>query len=731
MDEELIETPALAVVEVVDLTPEEMDEMEKEMIEEKRRKEELRASLANSVETKFQERARRRSTKESQWIRSSDLYYGKLSIDGTSHYQETPFQSTNKTRRPDINIVRAKCNVAVSQSVTTLFGTSNKNWDLDPAPNNNDPTMRERAEAMEAEVLAQQDKSKYVFEARKAIWDRVILGTGVMKGPVNTGEVVRSYEKMQDSSVWLPSVSVDYSPKVCRVNPWFFYPDETVDDVANLQDVIELHPMSALDLKKYIKHEGFEADAIREILEEHPKNYYEQNWNNFTTLIGNNPYIYDNKYMVLEYHGPITRKQLDELSVDTCTYEAINDEYYGEVWVCQGKVIRIALENIEASYRVPYFAAPWERDSSSVFGYGVPLMMEDAQRVVNESWHMILDNSSMSSGPQVAMQKGLIEPASGKFELGPGQMWYLTDPQATVDQAIQFFNVPNVTQNIVPILNMAMQFGEEESMIPLISAGLQSPDMADTATGSAMMMQASTTLLDFMSEEWNDLITLPTIEGYVAWNMQYNEKQEIKGNFVVDVRTSTEYKNKQVYMREMEKLSVEAAQNPELAKWINMDALTKARLASMTIPHKEIVKSEQQVAEEQAAMQPQPDIAMLELQLEERKQTLLEAELQFKMQQEQQREAWEHDERMAAAQARLVESEARVAVSQNEKEIEILKLAQRDQENSQAILSKMQMNRENNQTKTFQIAMQEARKQQETDTYRDEVSLAAKTGKGV
>lgn len=729
MEDELIETP-VAVVEV-ELSEEEMERLEREAAEEERQREEMRASLANSIESKFQERAQRRTIKEGQWVRATDLYYGNLTIDGIAQNRETPFQNVNASRRPDINIVRAKCNVAVSQSVTTLFGTGQKNWDLDPALNDNSPDKRARAEAMDAEVQTQLEKSKYSFESRKALWDRVILGTGVMKGPVNTGEVVRSYEKLEDSSVWVPSVSVDYSPKLCRVNPWFFYPDETVDDPAHLQNTIELHPMSALDLKKYTKHEGFDSDAIKEILEEHPKDYYQQNWKNFTSLVSSNPYIYDNKYMVLEYHGPITRKQLDELSADVCTYESINDEYYGEVWVCQGKIIRIALENIEASYRVPYFMAPWERDTSSVFGYGVPLMMEDAQRVVNESWHMILDNSSMSSGPQVALQKNLIEPASGKFELGPGQMWYLTDPQATVDQAIQFFNVPNVTQNIVPILNMAMQFGEEESMIPLLSAGLQSPEMADTATGGAMMMQASTTLLDFMSEEWNDLVTLPAVQGFIAWNMQYNENPDIKGNFIVDVHTSTEYKNKQVFMRELEKLSVETANNPALAEWINMDALTKVRLSGMTIPAKEILRTTQEVEQARSQQQPAPDPELIKLQLEDRKITLEEAQLQFEMQQQQQREQWEHEEKMAAVQARLVESQARVAVSQNEKEIEILKLAQRDEQNQREILAQLQVTRENNQTKSFLTGLEETRKQQETQAYQEEVSLAAKTGKGV
>lgn len=719
MDEEL-------EVVVIEPTPEELEEAQ----EAERIREELHDTLANSIESKFQERANRRAIKEGQWIRANDLYYGSLVVDGVSSFKETPFQTLNNSRRPDINIVRAKCNVAISQTITTLFGTG-KNWDIRPLETSIDPEDIARAEAMEATILTQHNKGGFEFESRKAIWDRVVLGTGVMKGPVNTGELVRSYEQLEGTSIWQPSLSVDYAPKVCRVNPWFFYPDETVDDIDCIQDAIELHPMSALDLKKYMKHEGFDADAIKEVLSAKPADYYQQNWKNFTSLVASNPYIYEDKYMVLEYHGPITRKQLDELSTDICTYDAINDEYYGEVWVCQGQIIRIALENIEASYSIPYHVSPWEQDTSSVFGYGVPLMMEDAQRVVNESWHMILDNSSLSSGPQVALQKHMIEPASGKFELAPGQIWYLTDPQANVQDAVQFFTVPNVTASIVPILNMAMQFGEEESMIPLISAGLQSPEMQETATGSAMMLQASTTLLDHMSEEWNSRITMPVIQGYVAWNMQYNEDPNIKANFTIDVRTSTEYKNKQVYLRELEKLSVESANNPELKRWLNSDALTRVRLSGMGIPDREIVKSAEQVAEEDANQQPEPNPELMKLQLDERRVTLEEAQLQFEMQQQQQREQWEHEEKMAAAQARLVEAQARVTVSQNEKDIELIKLAQKDSAHSREITARMKMNQENNQTKAFLTGLEETRKNKEADTYDREVDLANNIGHGV
>lgn len=718
--------------DIDELSEEELEAKAEEEAEKLRRKEEMLETLANSIMSKFEIRAARRNVKENQWLRGSSLYYGKL---GNADYYtkgETPYELGTYKDRPDVNVVRSKCSIAIANTVSMQFGTSNKNWDMYPAKTNVDPDAIERCSAMSDEIETQLEKCKYSLHSRRAMWDRVVLGVGIMKGPLSIGKLTRTYEQLPETQTWVPAVGVDYSPALVRVNPWFFYPDDSVEDATVLQDSIETHPMTALELKKFSGHEGFRADAIAKVLERKPEEYYNHNFADFAKISESNPNIYKNKYLVLEYHGPITRTQLDALEVDPC-YDSANDEYYGEVWVCQGEVIRIELEAIEASFKIPYYVSVWEKDPASVFGFGVPLMMEDAQRVVNESWHMILDNSSISSGPQVAMQKHLIEPANGKWEFKPKQLWYLTDPQATIDQAIQFFNVPNVTQQIIPIMQMAQAFAEEESGIPLIAAGLNSPETAETATGSLIIRNASTTLLDFMSEEWDDTMTAPQIEAMYGWNMQHSTKPEIKGAYSIDVRTTSEYKNKQLHIRDLEKLSVEAAQNPEMAKWINQKNLSRVRIEMMTLPSKEIINTPEQVAqnEAEAAANAEPSPDMMELQLKARRMDLDEAQLEFELTQQQKREEWEHEEKMTANQARLVEAQARVAVSQNEKEIAIMQLAQKSASDAAKIMSSENINRENNQTKAFLTGIEETRKQQETDLYGEEIEVKKDMGSGV
>src|SRR5690606_6963261 len=131
-----------------------------------------------------------------------------------------------------------------------------------------------------------------------------------------------------------------------------------------------------------------------------------------------------------------------------------------------------------------------------------------------------------------------------------------------------FFNVPNDGGNIMPVLQLARQFAVVESATAEFG-GTQSRQNQESATAQVIMQHANTTLLDFFAEEWDDQVTEKIIRSMYAWNMQYNHKQTIKGNYIIDVRSSSEYKNKQMYIRDLERLQMETSQNPNMAMVIN------------------------------------------------------------------------------------------------------------------------------------------------------------------
>lgn len=727
--------------DVSDMSEEEIEEeaarLAAEEVKANQARRESLTNLAQSIEARWYHRALRRKQKENEWRKSIELYLGNLSAQ-VEISPDSPLADQRQKSRVYHNIVGNKCDIAIAQSVDMQFAGGEKNWSLASAPNTLDPADRERARLMEGEIESQLEHCGYGRKARRAIEDRVIMGSGILKGPVNTGKPITRYEQIPDApDVWVPVQDAVNYPAIERVNPWFYYPDDTVNEFCQVTDSIEVHPSSALDLKRLMQHPGFDPVALADAIAERPKDYMLETYSDYTSITSSNPYLFEDKFMLLEYHGPITQEQLDMLSIEP-SYESVNNEYYGEIWVVCGRVVRIELENIEASYELPYALSTWKKDPASVFGFGSPLLMLDAQRVAREVWRMILDNASLSSGPQVASHSVYVEPVNGSWELAPNKAWRLLDSQVDVEKAIQFFNVPNHTQELIPILNLARQFGEEESMTPMIAGGLQGGQAMESASGALMMQEASTTILDFLSEDWDDNVTEKVIRRFYAWNMQYNPRPEIKGNYSVDVRTASEYKTSQMYLRDMERLSMEIAQNPDLGAIVNMDELYRARLSAMRIPYTGIVKSPEEVEKlrQQAAQQPNPQMMEMqfrqaELQMEERKLALREMELQFNAKQAQQREAWDHEQKMTANYVRTLEAEARVIASQNEKDIEYLKLAQKSEDAAERNRITREIAIANLEYKKFTDSMSANLKAREQMLTAEELLLARDTGDGI
>lgn len=726
-------------MDMEDTTPS-RDEVERKEILDK---------LAQRVEELFQRRATQRVIKDGEWDSCLRLYHAPL-VDGDNFYAERPFDEKAAAKRPIPNIVRTKCDTAVANSVSMQFAGDEKNWDIFPPANNNTPEVALAAQAMSREIQTQLSACNYTLEARRALEDRVILGTGILKGPVNTGRMRTKYVK--SGSSWVPQVVHDYEPTVVSVRPWRFYPDMDVTDFKESKDAIEYHPKTAIDLSLLRHHPGFDGAAIEEILNKEsnisPHTYNTERLPLITSSVWSSPYMYADRYTVLEYHGPVTYDEACKLGLEP-TYASPTQEFYGEIWVCCGKVIRMELENIEAQYETPYAVAVWKRDPTSVFGFGHPLLLADAQRVTTQAYHMILDNASLTSGPQMSMYQQYIQPVDGDYTMRPNKVWLLKDPSVRITDAINFFTPTNVIGNILPVLQLAREFGDEESATTALAAGLSSPQNVESATGQLVLAANSTTILDFLAEEWDDQVTEKLIRRFYAWNMQYSPKEEIKGDYIIDVKSSSEYKNKQMHIRDLERLQMESVQNPALAAWVNQDALARARLHLMKIPDHTIIRTPDQYAEYQQQLAEQPNPEMIKMQLDmadaqraDRELQLKEMQLQFEMQQAQQREAWEHEEKMGSNYARVQEAQAQVIKARSEVEAEIIKLSAKDRQLAMKLQAEgqakqnqvdaqvfMESMRQNTQLVTAQLSKED--RQMDQLLHAEEMALKRELGTGV
>lgn len=721
----------------VELTPEQLEMLVAEAAQHEAEKKQAMAELAYAVEGKFTERANSRRDKESNWIEALELYLGSLSTgaDRARTYDKPFGERPKKRRSKEVNIVARKCDIAIAQNHMRQFAGGDKNWDIfainDPSSQTPREQAAEAAERLEHAIYKQLTNCKYGYQARLAMKDRVILGTGILKGPINRLKVRKRYQVDPSTGMAIPVLTSNQEPSIVRVDPWMFYPDDTVQCIDEADDVIEAHPMGKCDLLKLLQRPDFNRDSIAELLQEEPKSYV-GDANNMFSNFSNNDDLYKNKYTVLEYHGPVTKDLLGKLDIEPA-YDTPADHYYGEVWVCQGKILRIELSYVEGYYQVPYAVSVWQEDPGCIFGIGIPLLMRDNQNVVNVAWQMVLDNASISSGPQLVIDKNIIRPQNNTWDVEPHKIWLLDSFGADARQAFQYISPMNQSGPLMEVLQTARSFAEEESGVPLLAQGLQSPQTGDaSATSTAIFNTNSTTILDFMSESWDDDVTQKCIDWMVSWNMQYNPDPSIKGDFEVDVKSSTDLRRGELHSKNLEKLNVLSAQDPEMGLILNRRNSVKAWLGTMQLPDRKIVRTDEEIAqiEQERAQNEQPDPAMLDLQIKQQKVELEQQKLQFEQTMEQERFKMDYQEKMANAQVRMKEAEARVLAAQLEYQSKMAELASRSETDRTAILADLEKNNFDNETKKFLAGQDLAIKARAQAVREYEVEQVQKTGKG-
>lgn len=751
------------------LTEEDLNRIAEIAVEEaekaKQAREEVLSFIARDIEGKLTTRMGTRKAKENQWLESLRLYLGSLSSYNvvTGEYPFGTATDKSLVHRPEVNITREKCETAISQTMAFQFAAGDKNWNLRPpqvfdldqedmmaiqamSPQGQQPlspeeVMTSKINMMEAEMDAHLENSNYGFECRKAGWDRVVLGTGIMKGPTNSTKLKKIYQKQRTATgqtIRIPVLQQENVPYMYRVNPWYFFPDDTVTNIDDAENTIEVHPWSKTQLRDLLKNPGFFPDQVQACLDEEPRQYVNSPFNDPAYLTqGIN--LLKNRYLVLEYHGPMSRADLENLGRQPLI-ESPDDEYFVEIWVVNSRVIRLEFSNLEGCYRCPYAVCAWEPDPATIFGFGVPMLVRDQQRVTNETFKMILDNAGVSAGPQVVVDTSLVNPAEGGLECTPWKVWYVNEFGADASKAVQFFTPPNAFEGLSALFTMSMGLADRESSIPnLVAGGLGPTGEANSATAMAINQQNASSPLFYKSEQWDDCITKPSIQMLYEWEMQYNPKDEIKGTYDIDVRTSTAFLQSALNQQKLEKLRMEIAQGSPIAEWVNMDQLAQASLMDMRLPYKTLIKTPEQVAQERANRPPPPpDPNLLKAQAEmakvevDKQRLQLEAQkVQLDANQKHQEAVMEYQAQMRTDDVRAQEAQASVLKAQLDNNAAMAALAQSDQQHREKLIADMHVDAMKLQVQKFLAGGEMALKARDQALTAEELKIKRKQGTGI
>ncbi|MCK5117920.1 MAG: hypothetical protein KAR44_15095, partial [Candidatus Aegiribacteria sp.] len=190
----------------------------------------------------------------------------------------------------------------------------------------------------------------------------------------------------------------------------------------------------------------------------------------------------------------------------------------------------------------PYHFYYYDKDDTSLWGEGIPTIMRDAQKLFNASVRAMLDNAAISAGPIIEANTDLLDPSEDPRDIYPFRV-YLRDGMGMEASAaaIRVTTLPSYTNEFMAMINFFMTAADEVTAIPRYMYGETSNigGAGKTASGLSMLMGAANVTLKDQVKNFDDGITKPFIKALYFWNMEFNTKEYIKGDFSVQSRGST------------------------------------------------------------------------------------------------------------------------------------------------------------------------------------------------
>ena len=693
---------------------------------------------------------------DKRWLEDEDQYNAKDNINKAASQMMTSVEQgypvTTQQAKPHrstvyIGLTRQKANAAEARLADILLPTDDRNWGIQPTPKPDLMTMardgqmagdketgepllnpdtqeplrmkdiaraamdvaRKKADAMQLEINDQLIECDYNAEVRKVIHNSAVLGTGVVKGPVVTNRTRKAwqpYRDMEGNQVHTLEIVEEIKPASFSVDPRNVWPDPGCgDSIHNGKGIYEREQLTSRQVRELAKQPGFMKSQLRKVLEEGPKKSA-----TFQELKDEDQRdIARDVYEMWTYWGEVEHEDLEATGVAVGEKDELRSISACVVMI-NSTVVKAFLNPLEGG-DLPYDFFVWEKVAGSVWGYGVPYLMRAQQRVLNAAWRQMMDNSGVTSGPQIIVKAGTIQPADKQWQLSARKIWYATDDVDDVRKAFTAVEFNSHQAELANIIKMAMELADQETGVPAITQG-EKGAAPDTVGGMQMLMNSANVVLRRLVKQFDDSVTKPHIRRYYDYNMMYSEDEEIKGDFSVDARGSSALLVRDIQNQSFLNL-LAAAANPVFGVYLDTQKLFEKALQAQHIDPKDVFKPEdelEKLKEQMANPQQQQQAPDPRVQA-----------AQIRAQTDMERAKAQNAGDMAEIQLRQTlaqqEGELRMAELQMSREIEMLKMS-----NSQNI------SLEEIKAKLADTAIRERGKK---EIYAAEQNLKLRTGSGI
>lgn len=596
-----------------------------------------------------QYKADRRLT-ERKWMRNLRQYLGIYDPDIE---QKLPINSSRAYPR----ITRVKCLSLLSRLMNLMFPGNERHWALGASPSADmDPDdvmiavqelMQKRQQQglqtpvtediLDAAVQEMADKraeklskliddqlqeiggdqtKDFVSLNRQVLFSGIRYGLGVMRGPF-VREEPRTVWRFNDDNNPEPQEVTLYKPQYQTESVWDFYPDMSARSMPGDGYFLRM-VMSKTELRKLGHRGDFFEDQIKHVIRENPKgNYKPHEYETELRSMGTKAHVeeskrdYNDKYEVIAWNGPIPASQLKEVGAE------MPDEYEGEsidaeLWMVDGQVIKADVNPwVLLGKKVKTIHTfVFDEDETSPVGDGLPNVMRDSQMSVCASARMLLDNASITCGPNLEINTDLLRMDQDLTAIEPRKIWYREGMDVAAQYpAVRTVQIDGHLDELQAIMGLFMQFADTETFIGAATGGdiSQMPsEPMRTAAGASMIKGDQA--LPFKDIVRNfDSFTQSVILGLVQFNKKFNPSLAPEGDYNVIARGATSLVAKEVRGMQMDVLAQTLTE--EERDHIDMRKFSRERLAVRDMEDMLVPESQAQINREQrmAAQQEQQE----------------------------------------------------------------------------------------------------------------------------
>jgi len=623
--------------------------------------------LGDQMAKDFESYEKDRRNAELQWTKNYRQYIG-------IYDPEIERQLDDNRSKAYPKLTRVKCVSVLSRLMNLMFPVGEKNWTIaaSPVPNLSEEDLTQvladvqkqaqesggavtdamiehavmefataRAKNLETEIedqLAAVGGSKlvnYVTLCRKVMMSGITYGMGVLKGPMAREDMQRRWEQGGDGVFRAVAVKA-LMPQFEFVPIWDYYPDMSAKYLHQMDGQFQRIVMSRAQVRELADNPEFLSEVIKGYLKDHPKgNYKERPFESELRSMGVQTTVNQNdgrKYEIILWDGFVSGDYLKGAGVEVPD-EKLGDSIKAVVWMLDGLVIRADMNPwllLEEEERINTFHVfIFEEDDASLVGNGLPRVMRDSQMGVAATVRMAIDNASVTCGPILEINRGLLESTQDTNNIGAYSRFYRDDDSAATAgiPAIRNIQIDGHLGDLMKLQELFQSFADIETFVnPATGGDMQKGPSEPFRTAAGASMLRGDAALPFKDVVRNfDTFTQSVIGALVAFNRHFNTKPTIKGDFQVVPRGSTSLIAKEVRGMGYDELA--RSLTPQEMLYIDWKELLRERLSVRDMSQSVMVDDAEATRREQAQSQKQQqqDAQMAELMRAEVRKLLADA----------------------------------------------------------------------------------------------------------